>query len=324
MSERIMLSRLIVLIQIIVIPVYFFAFVWIYMPDVSIPALSDGASRFLVDGLAPIFFSLPWLYGTFIYRYKFADAYSKMGEAVGQLPLTFRIFYTFNLFLVLIYFVFPIFSPLLAIISVILVSSLASRLVSKDEEQPNKTVHYLILILLLPLIVLITIGFYNELPEIWEVLGDSWFDNLNTFFGAGLILADSIAIGSLLYLLYEGASQVDPTIKIPEIKISFIVVIIFTIASYLYWYTDVNVDPLHLVGLTLASFIFLVRWKKGLKKETTKTTMSIIGLLTMPLFIGAEFLRRYSDVARTSVIAFASIMYFIIFLIAWKKAQNIP
>ena len=324
MSERIMLSRLIVLVQIIVIPIYFFAFVWIYMPDVSIPSLSDESSRFLVDGLAPIFFSLPWLYGTFIYRYKFADAYSKMCEAVGQLPLTFRIFYTFNLFLVLIYVIFPIFSPLLAIISVILLSSFIARMVSKDEENPNKLVRFLLLILLFPLIVLISIGFYIELPEIWDVLGDSWFDNLETFFIAGLILADSIAIGSLLWLLYEGASQVDPTIQIPEIRISFIVAIIFAIGSYFYWYTDVNVDPLHLVGLTIASFVFLVRWKKGLKKETTKTTMSIIGLLTMPLFIGAEFLRRYSDVARTSVIAFASIIYFIIFLIAWKKAQNIP
>ncbi len=324
MSERIMLSRLIVLVQILVIPIYFFAFVWIYMPDVSILSLGDESSRFLVDGLAPIIFSLPWLYGTFIYRYKFANAYSKMGEAVGQLPLTFRIFYTFNLFLVLIYFVFPIFSPLLAIISVILISSFVARMVSKDEENPNKLVRFLLLILLFPLTVLITIGFYSELPEIWEVLGDSWFDNLDTFFGAGLILADSIAIGSLLWLLYEGASQVDPTIKIPEIRISFIVAIIFAIGSYLYWYTDVNVDPLHIVGLTIASFVFLIRWKKGLKKETTKSTMSIIGLLTMPLFIGAEFLRRYSDVARTSVIAFASIIYFIIFLIAWKKAKNIP
>ncbi len=319
-----MLSRLIVLVQMIVIPIYFFAFVWIYMPAVSIPSLGDESSRFLVDGLAPIFFSLPWLYGTFLYRYKFADAYSHMGEAVGQLPLTFRIFYTFNLFLVLIYFIFPLFSPLLAIISVILLSSFIARMVSKDEENPNKLVRFLLIILLFPLTVLISIGFYSELPEIWEVLGDSWFDNLDTFFGAGLILADSIAIGSLLWLLYEGASQVDPTIKIPEIRISFYVVIIFAIGSYLYWYTDVNVDPLHLVGLTIASFVFLVRWKKGLKKETTKTTMSIIGLLIMPLFIGAEFLRRYSDVARTSVIAFASIIYFIIFLVAWKKAQNIP
>jgi len=319
-----MLSRLIVLVQMIVIPIYFFAFVWIYMPEVSIPSLSDESSSFLVDGLAPIFFSLPWLYGTFLYRYKFADAYSHMGEAVGQLPLTFRIFYTFNLFLVLIYFIFPLFTPLLAIISVILLSSFIARMISKDEEQPNKLVRFLLLILLFPLIMLISIGFYSELPEIWDVLGDSWFDNLDTFFGAGLILADAIAIGSLLWLLYEGASQVDPTITIPEIRISFIVAIIFAIGSYLYWYTEVSVDPLHLVGLTIASFVFLVRWKKGLKKETTKTTMSIIGLLTMPLFIGAEFLRRYSDVARTSVIAFASIIYFIIFLIAWKKAQNIP
>ena len=61
-----------------------------------------------------------------------------------------------------------------------------------------------------------------------------WNARIDVLYTSALILADCATIGGVIYLLYEGAQQVDHTVQIPEILITLISLACFIVLESLY------------------------------------------------------------------------------------------
>ena len=90
---------------------------------------------------------------------------------------------------------------------------------------------------------------------------------IDLLYTSALILADCATIGGVIYLIYEGAQQVDRTVQIPEILITSISLVCFIILEslflafgssfevFLYW--------IHLAVVILGILMLFIRYWKG-------------------------------------------------------------
>ena len=125
-----MINRLIVLLQIILIPIYFVLFNWLWLDEIKeffeqdnfiINLLPDWLIWFEIYLAIPIFFSLPWVLFSLIRATKVADTYTLMGRALGKVRIDQKLFYGINASFTLIFIILPFTSPLITIIGVIII-----------------------------------------------------------------------------------------------------------------------------------------------------------------------------------------------------------
>ncbi|MFX1284441.1 MAG: hypothetical protein ACFFB5_12350 [Promethearchaeota archaeon] len=329
-------GRLVVILQFIFIPVYFYLLSFVFVEGV-IWFLNTGDLRILSDiiiyGIGPLFMSVPFFFWTYGSRYQIGDAYESFGKEVWRLPTTVKAFYGFN-FIVGIIFLFPMITPIVSLLGgyFIAVYLFKWREEGKLISTQRKTIILTLLYLPLPLLVIIGFYFgYDPLGEQSGILGfflklfNIWNTQLDVIYTSALILADSATIGGILYLIYEGAQQVDHTVRVPGPLITLISAALFLFLEFIYLVVSKDIFPteaflqlFHIGAVILGILMLIVRYWKGL---TTSRDTSIIGWLTLVFFQIVNFVSGDLEViSRSTAILLAFGIFLFLFGVAYRRA----
>lgn len=323
---ELLIGRLIVLLQAILLPVYFFGLFWVALPDLDIVLVSNPTIEILIAKvIGPLFLLFPWFAFTIIHRYRLADTYSFAGETIARMPTVIRIFYTFNFVLALCFFILPLFSSFLAIFSGWFLYSLLFK--SHEEEMEEKATPKLrvfLTLLLSPIPLLLIVSYRAFLRTLLTYLGTLWLNNIDKIYTSGVNLASAAAIGGFLYLIYEGAAQIDRYVEIPTNFITIISLGIFIGTEALFIQGDWQI-PFYLrlfqgLGLGFGILTFLIRTVKGLGQRFFSGTNLVSLLLVLP-FILLELLRR-SNFEKSSLVTLNALLFLLILFRSWHAADQ--
>jgi hypothetical protein len=327
-------GRLVIILQFIFIPVYFYLLSFTFVGGViwflNTPELII-LSDFIVYIIGPIIMSIPFLMWTYGRRYQISDAYETFGREVWRLPTTIKAFYGFN-FVIGLIFLFPLITPIISLVGGYFISVylLGWREEGKRFSKQRKTIFLTLLYLPLPLLVVLGFYFGYDLANTqYGVLSfflqliKIWTDNIDFIYTSALILADAATVGGVLYLIYEGAQQVDYTVTIPELLITLISATCFIIletlfiifpnfGTFLYW--------IHLSVVFIGILMLVIRYWKGL--ITSKDT-SITGWLTLVIFqivnLASGNLAVFT-ISRSTAILLAFTIFLFLFWAAYRHA----
>lgn len=322
-EETIIISRLIVFLQAIAIPIYLFLF-FLFFVDVELDWIEHFWSDVLVHVLTPGLLSLPFIGWTYVRREQIAEAYERMFGRVWRLPVAIKAFYGFN-FLLTVAFILPLVAPVVALFGGYFLGLLLFGRGSEDEEGPTfrekalrKPVK-IISILYLPVPALIIFWVYSEaLPQVLELINDVWLDNLEFLFSSSLCLADAVTLGNALLLVYEGAREVDHLVEVPEKSIFLLTIISFIILEAILLAFPEILIFIHFFAVLLGIGTLALRYSKGLTGENSG--QSIGGWLSIIAFQLINYVSEIFDVGRTMAIALASVLFLILFLLSYHEA----
>ncbi len=327
-------GRLVVILQFILIPIYFYLLSFVFVggviwfldtPDLRI--ISD----IIIYGIGPLFMAFPFLFWTYGKRYQIGDTYETFGKEVWRLPTTIKAFYGFN-FIVGIIFGFPLVTPLISLFGgyFIAVYLLGWREEDKLVSKQRKT--WLLTILYMPIPLLVVIGFffgYNLTNLESGILGfflqliSIWNGQIDVLYTSALILADCATFGGVIYLIYEGAQQVDQTVEIPTLLITVLSFVGYLILETLYLLYEVTFGTflywIHIVAVILGVLMLIIRYWKGL---ISKNSTSITGWFTLVLFQAINFFSGpFEQISRSTAIIVAFSIFLFLFYMAYRKAS---
>ncbi len=323
---KLLIGRLVVLIQIIALPLYFIGIFWTILPDPDINLITNPIYELIIAKiLAPIFLLFPWFIFSIVHRYRLADTYSYAGETIIRMPTVMRIFYTLNFVLALCFFVLPILSPVLAIFSGWFLYGLLTN--ESQGELNEKTIpkpRILVTLLLMPIPLLIALSYRTYIGSLISYLNNYWISHLDQIYTSGVNLAAAAAIGGFLYLVYEGAQQIDRYVKIPLKLITLISLAIFVTAEALFiqtgWQTSIGLQVFHILGLGVGLVTFVIRAVRGLRQQSTSETSLTTLALVLP-FILLEILRR-NNLEKSFLVVLNAFLFLLVLLQSWRAAER--
>ncbi|PWI48700.1 hypothetical protein CEE45_05680 [Candidatus Heimdallarchaeota archaeon B3_Heim] len=326
-------GRLVVLLQFILIPIYFYLLSFIFVGGViwflktpDLVFLSD----FIVYGIGPLVMAVPFFFWTYGKKYQIGDAYETFGREVWRLPTTIKAFYGFN-FLLGIIFLFPLLVPVVSLFGGYFIAVYLFGWREEDKKISNQRKTRLLTLLYFPLPLLVVIGFYfgydllgtqSGIFSFFIQLIEYWTSQVDLLYTSALILADSATIGGAIYLIYEGAQQVDREVEIPEILITLISLVCFIILETLFLFFSDSFEGflvwIHIVVVILGVLLLIIRYWKGL---LTSRDTSIIGWLTLLIFQLVNFATgALETISRSSAIFIAFAIFLFLFWVAYQRA----
>ena len=322
------ISRLLVLIQIICVPLYFltislFGFIVIdldYLPRnpvENLPALEFLLTRIIF----PLFFSLPWILPAIIDPNRMADTYALMGKAITAIRVDHIFFYGINAAFVLLTFIFPFFSPALSIVGAVLFMTVFVR------KKTNNTIPAGLLLLIGIVLAIIpifaAISFYVNAVEIWSVLSDYWVNLLPIIYLIALCTANAIIFGDGVFLLVN-RKQTQQTIKRMyqkknDLPLKSILLVAFLIILLFSYDTDTkNSIILYFTNILAIILSIIITWYKWRFKisygENRSSTFIVL------IFLIANTIRFWIGGTLVVVVVLASILFFGLFFFSYKVA----
>ncbi len=318
-----MINRLVVLLQILLIPIYFiFSGTFLYealyenLEDMfgSRLIFNESTKVLLLGVIIPFLYALPWVLGSYIYRNRLADSYELMGRALGRVRIDQRLFYGINALYVLTFFLFPFFSPAFSALFMFFIIKILIS--TKTDKNPPQFLWIVPGFFLALVPGVFAFAFYIEYFDLIDSLMEIWSTNVDTMYGVGLCLADAVVIGNFYLLIQEGASQVDRR-KIPYRQILVLKFIMFGIFLLMYFYAPNN--PMYYVNMLAAGLAGLEAVIR-LFKKLPKGTDSKAGFLLLPIFTAVNFFQNSS--LKGLVIFMAAGIFFGLFIFAFFSAKD--
>ncbi len=300
--KGIVLSRLIVVISIILIPIItFFIF---YLVDFGLWYTSNATLNFLVIKiLCPIVFSVSWLFFLILFAKRVAASIDNMDNLTGVIPLRLKIFYGIIAgFLALIWFI-PLATPIVSILSF---SSMAWRLTTHGKESwddpkvSNLTKFTMVLFSIIPIFCFISI-----LPD-YMILAQFLFEQIwtpmvNFIYILSYTLCTALGIGSFIVLItnqgvaeYEQIFE-DNTESKTLLGIKLFELILFVFLFLLAWYGFEIVDLFYYIGFGIVVLVFIVNFVNGKRRDRSFRSY-FLGYILAVIFIGSSLIFSYFEI----------------------------
>ncbi|MHA1552471.1 MAG: hypothetical protein ACTSUP_04115 [Candidatus Heimdallarchaeaceae archaeon] len=328
-----MVNRLIVLLQIFIFPTFFYLWAFLGpMKDMSLDSFifwsdsnyfSSGSGDFVIlKIIAPLIFALPFTLASIVKRDRIANSYELMWRAIGKVRIDTKLFYMVNAIFCLFFFILPFGSPIIAVFGAFFAVKLLLYAFGVKKNVPA----ILIVIpglLLAAIPLMVAIAFYVDYSVIIGPIWEFWVVYSGYFYGIVLCLACAMAITNFFLLLREGASQVSYT-KPAESRIGlvikslllggFLLILIF-VAEWKSAHLSMFIINGIAVGLSLIEV--LIRWRKKMSRDSGGG-----GMLMVPVFIAVNFVASYWDGMITLVVALSACIFFILFVLAYRYAED--
>ncbi len=332
---KLMINRLIVLIQIFVFPVYFYLWSFIGpMKDISLDyfffwrvtetsTFNPNTEFLILKILAPLLFALPFTLFSIIRANRIANAYELMWRAIGKVRIDTRLFYLANAVFCLFFFILPFTSPILAVFGSFFAVKLLFIALNTERSPPALLIVIPGLILsIIPLIV--AIAFYRSYFEVVEPILSLWEKLAPIFYGVVLCLACAMVIGNFFLFVREAQAEISYIKPYPP-RVGFLLKTFLFSGIFLIFAFVAKWNSSHLamfitngIAVALSSFETLVRWKKGLNKDDGGGS----GTIMVPIFIAINFIANYWGGAISLVVALSAGVFFVLFLLAYKYAED--
>ncbi len=322
--KGIILSRLIVLISIIFVPVAIF--LMYNLTDFNLWYSNDPIIKIvIIKILCPLVFSISWLFFLILFINRFASTIDNFDKTISVVPSRLKFFYGLNAIYILFIFVFPIITP---IISVLTFASLAWRLTTfkkgdwdDDDEVSFITKLMMVLSSIVPIFCTISI-----LPELfvlarflWEVI---WIPLLPFLFVISYSLFTSVAIGALIIMLYNsGISEyeqmnIEPSKKQILWKVKILEIFLFGFFFYLDIANFAVIYLFYYVGFIIIIFTSVVNFIRG-KAKIKNFKGHFFGYFIAVVFIGSNVLfstSLISEILRLWSLFISATLYIFVFI----------
>jgi len=309
--KGVILTRLIVLLSIILIPITIF--VIFSVVDFNLWYSNDPVLKFwIIKFVCPLVFSISWLFFLILFANRLSNAIDSFDEKIGVVPSRLKFFYGINALYLLIIFVLPLVTPIISILSF---ASFAWHLTTfkKESWEEDSKVSFItklsiVLASIIPIFCTITIiPEYLDLPLfLWNTI---WVPNLDLLFTISYSLFTSLAFGSLIILFAnKGISEyeqlyVDSTQKRSFANVKILEVFLFGFFLFLDLYNYTIIQLFYWAGFIIIIFTSLVNYVQG-KSKYGSFKSHFVGYFIAMIFIGSnvvfsnetvsEFLRVWS------------------------------
>jgi len=336
--EGLMINRLLVLIQLIFIPIYFFLFSIRWRDDLTyffarIQSNAGLLSRFLPEWLIwfeihlgiPIFFSLPWVLFTLFRATRIADSYELMGRALGRVRIDQKLFYGLNAAFTLIFLIFPFLSPLITIIGIFwAVRFIMRKLVIGKLFRFTWFIPALVFSFVPGLIAY---AFYSNYVILFNNIYTVWKEAIPNLFGIGLSLAIAISIGNFFLFLSEGRKRYGTGEDIPYVPILIAKIFMFGLLLLVYFNTNppTVVNIINYVAASLGIIELVGRKVKKMPSEDGVGSGMVMVLAFSFVNIAINALRHYTDLTQwiqTIVIVVSGLIFFLLFYLSYTYAPK--
>ena len=332
-EESIMLNRLLVLVQIVLIPIYFIYFTVNWQIEIALffdvllskatwlrGILGPGFVNFLISYGIPIIFSLPWVIISALRATRIADAYSLIGRALGKVRIDQKLFYGLNAAFVLIFIILPFGSPLITIIAIFIAVRMFMRKILIGKLLKLAWIIPGIILAFIP--TLVAIAFYINYLHLWNFIYSTWNESIGIIFGIGLSLAIAISIGNFFQFLLEGRSKYE-NVDTPEAMILLFKG--FLVGIFLLILFGEGIELLNYINYAAVAFAFV---ELGLRKlhDMPSKGASKFGIVMVIVFslvnILTTYLKSISNFAQTLVILISGLIFFGLFYLSYKYADD--
>jgi len=295
--KGILISRLIVLFSIILVPIAIFL---IYnLAGFNLWFSNDQQLEILImNVLCPIVFSVSWLFFLILFAERFSNTLDDFDKKISVVPSRLKFFYGINAIYILFIFIFPLITPIVAILSY---ASFAWRLTTfrkKRWEEDTK----------ISVITWIMMGLFSILPIFCSVVvlpnyfiladllwNDIWLEHLDLLYSISYSLFTALAIGSLIILIYNsGISEyeqifVEKTEKRSYWNVRILELFLFGFFLFLDLYQFGVIEFFYILGFIFIIIISVVNFFQG-KSKYRGFKSHLVGYIIAAVFIGSNVL----------------------------------
>ncbi|TFG25227.1 MAG: hypothetical protein EU533_01335 [Promethearchaeota archaeon] len=328
--KGLLITRLIVLVLIICIPISIF-FIYNIIPF-SLWYSNDPTLNFwVIKILIPSVFSVSWLFFLILFANRLAESMELFDEKIGVVPSRLKFFYGINAVYLLVIFVFPLVTPVISILSF---ASFAWRLTTfkKESWEEDTEISFfikflMVLFAILPLFCTVSI-IHQYLDLSFFLWNDIWVRVLPYLFIFSYSLFTALAFGSLIILFsnagiseYEQIWSETPTknrfwkVKVFE-GILFAFFLYLDLSRYFGIYEYDLIDFFYLAGFIIIIFTSIVNYVRG-KSKYKGFKGHLIGYFIATVFIGSNVIftsELISELLRVWSLLLSAIMYiFVLF-----------
>ncbi len=329
-TGELMINRFLVLIQIILIPIYFSFFNWLWRDEIKdffeqdnfiINALPEWLIWFERYLAIPVFFSLPWVLFSIIRATKIADTYTLMGRALGKVRIDQKLFYGINASFTLVFFILPFVSPLITIIGVFVIFRIIFRKMLIGRLS--------VLIWFIPALIisiipgLIAYVFYSNFEVLFDRFFDIWRDSIDDQFYVGLCLAIGITIGNFLTFLSERNARATGNKLDPYRLIYLIKFILFGVMLFVYFL--VSVDLLNIINIfvgIMAFSEFVFRRVSKLPSDSSGANFMVFAFIIINFVANQLRSSIGTDIFRGIMITISGFVFFALFMMSYKYSED--
>ncbi|MFX1311954.1 MAG: hypothetical protein ACFFHD_05025 [Promethearchaeota archaeon] len=295
--KGILLSRLIVLISIILVPIAIFL---IYnFAGFDLWFSNDEELKFLIMNLlCPSVFSISWVFFLILFAERFSNTLDDFDKKISVVPSRLKFFYGINAVYILFIFIFPLITPVVAVLSF---ASFAWRLTTfrkKRWEEDTK----------ISVITWITMGLFAVIPIFCSIVvlpnyfiladflwNDIWLEYLELLYSISYSLFTALAIGSLIILVYNsGISEYEQIFAEPSEKSVYWNVRILELFLFgFFLILDLNqfgvIQLFYILGFIIIIITSVVNFFRG-KSKYHGFKSHFVGYFIAAVFIGSNVL----------------------------------
>ncbi|MFW9844239.1 MAG: hypothetical protein ACFFEV_06675 [Candidatus Thorarchaeota archaeon] len=341
MSPDWLLSRVTVVLLAIIGPVYFFILM-LFIPQMT--PFADPGLNFMFHYIgAPIVFSIPWIGTIFYQRYRLANTVHIMDETITAVPLRWRVFYGANASFILMVFILPMATPIIALIEGLIVAGHVFYRVGIGKLGGGKPAAILGVIVAIGLCILPAIVMIEFLPtylNLWTAILQAWESFwLQIAYGFAQCLVNALSFGAPVHFIYYGATQYDKGLygevytKTPTARIRLLEFFLFIIFLFIYLPpipTPFGVIPfldqsnlfynyINWTSLVIVAIMILVKFR--LKVEGDTTIGGASNIFVIGLFLVVELFFKTNLLLITSIIWLAFIIYAALAIVSYLRAS---
>ncbi|MGQ4911782.1 MAG: hypothetical protein ACP6KW_06375 [Candidatus Thorarchaeota archaeon] len=343
MSPDWMMTRITVVLLAVVGPIYFLMLM-VFLPF-RLEPFADPFWNLLFHFVAvPTVFSAPWVGWIYYKRYRLANAVHIMDETITVVPLRWRIFYGANASFILMIFILPMVTPILAIIGGLVVAGHVFYRIGVGKLGGGKPAAFLGFFVALALCILpayVMLEFIPEFIPLWQSVLESWNSFwVNVAYGVAQCLVNALSFGAPVYFIYYGAQQYDKGLygevytETPTVWIRIGELILFTVFTIFYLPpipTALGVIPfldmswlftsyINWISLGIVAIMTLVKMRLGVKQDTTMGGFSNIAVIG--LFLVVELFFKTNLVLITVIIWLAFLIYGGLAALSYLRASS--
>ena len=330
--KGIIFSRLIVLLAAILVPISIFLI--FFFVDFNLWYSNDPNLNFwIIKILSPIVFSVSWLFFLILFANRFANTLDSFDEKISVVPSRLKFFYGINAVYILFIFVFPLITPVIAILSF---ASFAWRLTTfrkesweDDSKTSFLTKFAMVLASSVPIFCTVSImPVYLELPLfLWNSV---WVFLIDTLFKVSYSLFTALSIGSLIILLSNsGISEYEQIFVDTNQKKSFNQIKILEVFLFgFFFFLDYNdypiIDLFYTSGLIIVIFTYFVNFIRG-KSKYGNFKSYFVGYLIAAIFIGSNVIvsnEEFSRILRIWSLLISAMLYIFVLIYTFLNIED--
>ncbi|MHA1149638.1 MAG: hypothetical protein ACTSR8_15490 [Promethearchaeota archaeon] len=343
MSDReggIIVSRLLVVISVVLVPIIIFLIfiignfhLWF---TIWIPV--DAEMEFLIlKVLCPLVFSVSWLFFLILFATRLANTLDSMDKTISIVPLRLKLFFGINALFIMFIFVIPLVTPLIAVVSFMAMAWRITTFRKKDWEGEKAGVLTKIMegifalpplfctVVILPEVITLSVFLFTEI----------WIPLLDIIFIISLCLCTALAFGSFIILIqHSGVSEYEQLFAAPseeksKTSVRFLQLALFAFFLFLAFYGFTVIELFYNMGFILVLIVTTINYLRG-KRQDKAFKGHLLGYLLAAVFMGSNLLffsftfSAFSELLRVGSLVISASLFIVVFFYVFITYEETP